>query len=187
MRGLIAGSALAAAVVLGACSSDKATGPTTASALAADDYAFVMFGSPAMALQGTLGPQGNRPFDGTCAGPRFPEALQLTDDQKAQIQALRDAFKAAHQDQLDALRAIFERARDARQAGATRDEVRAILEEGRAIHDALRADVEALHTAIVGVLTAEQRAWLEANRLPRPNGPGGREGPGPRHGRPPQG
>jgi hypothetical protein len=156
-------SAVAAAgLVLAACS-DSPTQPSGNE----DDYSLVMFGQPGSALEGTLGPQHGRPFDGRSGFPRLPESLAISAEQKAEIAALREAFRAAHQDELDAMRAIFEEAKAAREDGASREDVRAILEEGREIGEGLRADVQALHTAILGVLTDEQREWLESHR-PRP-------------------
>lgn len=178
MRRMLVGAVAAAGLVLAACS-DSATQPSGS----ADDYSLVMFGGSGSALEGTMGPQGPRPFDGRSGVPHLPDSLALTADQQAQIKALRDAFIAAHQTQIDALHAIFEEAHTARENGATRDEVRAILEGGRTIGEALRPDVEALHTAIQNVLTAEQKAWLESHRrqppegLGRGRGPGGRGGP----------
>jgi Spy/CpxP family protein refolding chaperone len=166
------GTVAAAGLVLVACS-DSPTQPSENE----DDYSLVMFGQSGSALEGTLGPQGGRPFDGRSGAPRLPEALALSDEQRTEIEALREAFKADHQTELDAMRAIFEEARDAREGGASRDEVRAILEEGRTIGQGLREEVHALHEAILGVLTDEQREWLESHR-PRP--PRGLDAQGPR-------
>ncbi|HKS05016.1 MAG TPA: Spy/CpxP family protein refolding chaperone [Gemmatimonadaceae bacterium] len=158
-------SALATALALGAC--DSATDPATSAAIN-DDYALVMFGMPGAALESTLGPQTDaRPFDGRRGWPRLPDELALTDEQRAEIQALREAFRTEHQEDLEALRAVFVEARTAREGGATREEVRAILEGGREIAVSLRDDVFALHEAIKSVFTDEQLAWIIANR-PRP-------------------
>lgn len=159
--------ALALTFAVTACS-ESPTG--TSSALGAEDYALVMFGQDGAALEGTLGTQpGDRPFDGRTGGwARLPEGLQLTEEQRAEMLALRVAFRAEHAEELDALRAIFQEARAARQAGASRIEVRAILAEGRPIVEALRPFVRALHEALRAVLTDEQRAWLAANRPVRP-------------------
>jgi Spy/CpxP family protein refolding chaperone len=110
----------------------------------------------------------------------LPDSLALTDEQIAAMRALREAFRAEHQDELAALRAIFEAARAARLAGATREEVHAILLDARPIVEALRADVQALHEALRAVLTDAQREWLAANRPPHvPNMPHRRRmGPG---------
>jgi Spy/CpxP family protein refolding chaperone len=162
---------LVAALTLGACD-DAATAPTAA--VMDDDYALVMFGESGSALEGTMGPQhGPRPFDGRSGIPPLPPELALTDEQKAEILALREAFRAEHEAELEALKAIFEEARAARQAGATRLEVRAILIEGRLIAQALRPAVWELHLAIRDVLTEEQKAWIlehRPRRFPPPVG-----------------
>jgi Spy/CpxP family protein refolding chaperone len=94
--------------------------------------------------------------------------LQLTAEQRAEIAALRAAFKTANQADLDAMRAVFEQARAAREGGATREEVRAILETGRPIGERLRTNVFALDAAIMNVLTPAQREFLRRNRPPAP-------------------
>jgi Spy/CpxP family protein refolding chaperone len=169
----LAHAAAAAALVIAACS-DSGTNPAPADE---DDYALVMFGAPGSALENTLGPQHGRPFDGRTGFRRLPDELALTDEQKEAIAALRAEFAETHADELEALRAVFEEAREAREDGATREEVRAILEEGRPIGEALREDVRELHEAIFAVLTDEQREWLEAHRPPHPRQLGPRRGP----------
>jgi hypothetical protein len=125
----------------------------------------MMFGEAGSALQGTMGPQdGPRPFDGRTCWPSLPEELQLTEEQLTAIQDLRLAFRAEHEDELEALKAVFMEARAARAAGATREEVRAILVGGKEIAMGLRLDVIDLHIAIWGVLTDEQKAWLIEHR-----------------------
>lgn len=163
--------ALAATVALTACELTP-TGP--ASAQLNDDYSLVIFGDAGAALEGTMGPQdGPRPFDGRSLRQPLPDSLALSTTQVAAITALREAFKTEHAADLAALKDIFAEARAARQDGATQEEVRAILAEGRPIHEALRPDVIALHEAIRAVFTDAQRAWLAANRplRPRPMGP----------------
>jgi Spy/CpxP family protein refolding chaperone len=154
--------ALIAAVALGvaACESNPAD-PSTLDA----DYALVLFGNAGGALETTLGPQGPHAFDGRSRGPsRLPAELALTSQQITQIRALRDAFQAANASKLAALKGVMEKAKAARGAGKTREELRAILVEARPIAESLRAAVEALHDSIEAVLTADQRAWLDEHR-----------------------
>jgi Spy/CpxP family protein refolding chaperone len=166
LRKVIAPAVLALSLGLAACDS-----PTATQSVSSDDFALVMFGEPGSSLEGTMGPQaGPMPFDGRSGFPPLPDSLKLTQAQKDSIAVLRAAFRAAHAPQLDSLKAIFEAARAARQSGATREEVRAILVTGRPIAEALRPDVVALHQAVRAVLTDAQRAWLEAHR-PRRLGP----------------
>lgn len=158
--------ALALTFAVAACG-EAPTG--TSAELESGDYALVMFGEEGAALEGTMGAQsGERPFDGRTGWARLPDSLQLTDEQRAEMHALREAFRLEHAEALDALREIFQEARAARRAGASRREIRAILAEGRTIVEALRPDVRALHEALRAVLTDAQRAWLAANRPGRP-------------------
>jgi Spy/CpxP family protein refolding chaperone len=161
---------LAAALLVAACDSGP-TSPPSAAALS-DDYALTMFGEIGTALEGTMGTQPTfRPFDGRSAFRHFPDSIALTDEQRAEMLALRQAFRAEYEDELNALRAIFLEARAARLNGATREEVRAILEQGREIAEVLRPALAALHEALWEVLTPEQQAWLIAhrpNRFPPP-------------------
>lgn len=159
-------SSLMAAFVLAACTES----PTAATALT-DDYALVMFGDAGAALEGTMGPQDSAPFDGRTERPIFPDSLRLTDEQRAEMLALRMAFRAEHEPQLDSLRMIFQQARLAHLDGASREELRAILATARPIAEALRPEVRALHVALRAVLTDAQRAWLDAHRPPRRFGP----------------
>ena len=161
---------LAATLLLGAC--DML--PTGSNEVAlAEDYALVMFGESGASLEGTLGPQSPRhATDGRSGRAPLPDSLALTQAQKDSIDVLKAAFKTANAESLAQLKAIFDEAKAARQAGKTRDEVHAILAKARPIRDALKPAVEALHTAIRAVFTPAQRAWLEANRPPMPGGLG---------------
>ena len=160
----------AATLLLGACD----LLPTGNDQVAlAEDYALVMFGEPGASLEGTLGPQApQHATDGRSGRAPLPDSLALTQAQKDSIDVLKAAFKAANAESLAQLKAIFDEAKAARQAGKTRDEVHAILATARPIRDALKPAVEALHAAIRAVFTPAQRAWLEANRPPMPGGLG---------------
>lgn len=151
---------LAAALVVGACAESP-----TAAVSSPDDYALVVFGETGSALEGTMGDQpASRPFDGRSGRRGFPPGLELSEEQIAEMRALRQAFRSEHAETLDALRAIFEEARAAHQAGATREEVRAILETARPLVEQLRPHVRALHDALRAVLTDAQREWLDSRR-----------------------
>jgi Spy/CpxP family protein refolding chaperone len=103
-------------------------------------------------------------------------ADSLTDAQKVQVKALADAFTKAHSAQLDSLRTIMELARAAREAGKTPDEVRAIMETGKPISDALAPARKAFSDSVSALLTPAQ---LAAGCIPpAPGGPppGGRRG-----------
>jgi len=130
--------------------------------------ALAMTATTAWAQRGPGGP-------GRMGGPP-PECRQgadsLTDAQKAQVRTLSDAFVAAHKVQLDSLRAIMEAAREARQAGKTQDEIRAIMDQGRAINNELLPARKEFHDAVVKLLSAQQVA--DGCIPPAPGGPPGR-------------
>lgn len=164
--------ALAATLVLAACDQGT-TAPATAQV--DDDYALVMFGEVGSSLEGTMGPQPARgPFDGRTFRREFPDSIKLSQTQIDSIAALRLTFRTAHAAQIDSLQAVFQAARTARQAGATREEVRAILETGRSLAIAIRVDLVDLHYAVWQVFTPAQRAWIVAHRprrMPSPMAP----------------
>ena len=110
------------------------------------------------------------------AGAAFPDSLKLTATQLAKIKALRDAFYTNNKTDLDALHAIHTQVEAARKAGKSRDEIKALLQSGKAIADRLQPKLEALRTSSAAVLTALQKAWIEAHK---PAGvPAGWVGPG---------
>ena len=151
--------ALVATLVLAAC--DQAS-TEPAATQTDEDYALVMFGEAGSSLEGTMGSQpATRPFDGRTFRRPFPDS----------IAALRAAFRAAHAAQIDSLKAIFEQARAAKEAGATREEIRAILATGRPLATALRVDVVDLHYAVWQVYTPAQKAWIVSHRPRRPPTP----------------
>ena len=111
-----------------------------------------------------------------------PTVSGLTDAQKAQVKSLTTTFRQANQADLTTVRQAFEQARQARQGGATGDQVQAILAGAQpararlaAAHQKLAADVQALLTP------AQKSSACFAPGLRR--GPG-RFGPGFRRGAP---
>jgi Spy/CpxP family protein refolding chaperone len=83
---------------------------------------------------------------------------RLTEAQKTQITALIAAFQTANEADLDAVKAVFEEARAARQSGATREQIAAILQKARAPMERIRAAQQKLDADIRALLTPEQRA-----------------------------
>ena len=143
-------------LAVGACSEDP-TSPTDGFALL-DDAAELSFSSSFV----------------TDPGSRFlahlhrlPDNLKLTVAQEAQIKSLVEQFLAATRADHEALAAILKQAHEAARAGKSRDEVRAILEQGIPIRDRLQAAEAQLRTSVLAVLTPAQKAWLEAHQ-PRP-------------------
>ncbi|MEA3245426.1 MAG: Spy/CpxP family protein refolding chaperone [Gemmatimonadota bacterium] len=172
----------AGALVFAACDRAPTTPDQLQASLDAVDPVVVTFGATQGLPGGPFGDRngppfmGGMPFGGAPAaaadargpGAPLPDSLRLTEAQKAQIQALVAAFVAANAADLATMKAAHDAARDAIKAGATRDEVRAILEAAKPAADRVRAAAEALRTAIAAVLTPAQRAWIDAHKPDRP-------------------
>jgi Spy/CpxP family protein refolding chaperone len=90
--------------------------------------------------------------------PPTPRPCALTDAQRTEISALRAAFEESNAADIALLRSVHQRAHAAREAGASREAVVAILAEGREAVERLRAARIALHAATQAVLTPEQQA-----------------------------
>jgi hypothetical protein len=142
-----------AALVLAACSND-ATSPSDlfTNLDEVTDLAFSasFAGDPSANFLGPLN--------------RLPENLKLSADQQTKIKALVDAFLAATKADHDALAAIRQKASDAAKAGKTKAEVDAILATGAPIRERLLKAEEKLRADIYALLTADQKAWLDANK-----------------------
>jgi hypothetical protein len=89
--------------------------------------------------------------------PPPPKPCALSEAQRTEISGLRAAFEQDNAADIAVVRSVHDRARAAHQSGATREEVAAILAEGRAAVQRLRAGREALGVAVQDVLTAQQR------------------------------
>jgi len=90
----------------------------------------------------------------------LPASLALTDRQKAQIRALRQAHADAIAADLAALQRINDEARAARAAGKSVAEVERILAQAKPIIERLANGERRLAAAIEDVFTPEQRRWL---------------------------
>jgi len=134
---------------------------TSTTAPQADDNAVLAFNTQNLLDSAAAVPRGPA-FDN---GPRgIPDSLRLTGAQIAAINALHDAFAAAHTAQLNQLKAIHDEALAAIKAGKTREEVRTILEKSKPIIESMKADFEALRTAIAAILTPAQKAWAATHQ-----------------------
>jgi len=80
----------------------------------------------------------------------------LTPEQRAQISGLLAAFQDANQADLDAVKAAFEAARTAERNGASREQIRAILDQARPAMERLRNAQIQLAVSIAAVLTPAQ-------------------------------
>jgi Spy/CpxP family protein refolding chaperone len=90
----------------------------------------------------------------------FPDTLKLTAEQKARIQALHEAYQAANQADLAALRAIKVEAEAAIKAGKSREQVRAILARADPIMARLATAMAKLQRDIWAIYTPGQQAWI---------------------------
>lgn len=103
-------------------------------------------------------------------GPNGPP--QLTEEQVAQIRALKQAFQESVADELAAIKAAHEAARAAKQSGASEAEIRAILDGVKDEMAAVRAAEKKLHEDIMALLTPAQREnWCVVRRHVAPGGP----------------
>ncbi len=116
---------------------------------------------------------GTAPRDGATSGARqdriearhqnmkdhagaLAERLNLTDQQKQQIKALRDRFRDAHSSQLTELKNLRGQMRQARQSG-DKDAAQRLRDDMKQKMQSLQADRKQLQSQISQVLTEEQR------------------------------
>ena len=97
----------------------------------------------------------------------LPDEIALSDAQRAQIRGYVEGFMSATKSDREALQAILKQARDAVQAGKSREEVAAIMRQGAPMRDRIHAAEKKLVADIQSVLTAEQKAWIASHRPPR--------------------
>jgi Spy/CpxP family protein refolding chaperone len=96
----------------------------------------------------------------------------LTEEQIAKIRALKEAFQEAIADEMAAIKAAHQEAREAHQAGASAEEIRAILASVKDEMEAVRQAEQRLMDAILDVLTPEQRArWCIVRQHVAPGRP----------------
>jgi Spy/CpxP family protein refolding chaperone len=140
---------LLAAVAIGACN-EQSTAPAT-DTLLLDDAALLAFSAMDMADPGSH-------FIARLNS--LPDSIRLSSEQRTQIRALVEAFVQATRADIEALNAIHQEARAARQAGKTEAEIRAIFAKGDAIRTRLHAAEAKLRSDIEAVLTPAQKSWL---------------------------
>src|SRR5688500_9182345 len=131
---------------------------TISTAVALALGATLAFAGPGEGKRGFHGKKGN---GGEAHIARLAEKLNLTDAQKAQLEEQRTNFRAAHEARLDTYRDTMKQYRDARKANDTAraDALKQTLEIQKGEIQQLR---KAQHDAMLSILTAEQRAQLEA-------------------------
>ncbi len=90
-----------------------------------------------------------------------PATVRLTDEQAKQIRALQEQFMAAVKSDLESIRSIVAEAKQAREAGQSREDVAKILERAADPQRRVREAERKLQESIIALLTAEQRErWL---------------------------
>ncbi|HSM03503.1 MAG TPA: Spy/CpxP family protein refolding chaperone [Longimicrobiales bacterium] len=144
----------------------------------------------ALTAQGRMGPGPRGPDQTAAAALRLADELELTEEQRSALEALRgeslEALEAWEQETLEARQEMRARMRtaprdDAEQREALRAEMRERMET---LRDRRAALTDPLRTRLEEILTAEQRETLRSElRTRRPGARnGGRRGP-PRAGR----
>lgn len=156
--------ALAATLLLAACDDggDATTAPTGgATALAAQNSATMDTARTLVTpTAATVRDTGRVVADGEFGAWPFPASLALTEAQKTQIRALRATYQQAVRADSLAAQVIYDEARAARAAGATREAVNAILEKARPLQEKQEAAFQALTQQVEQVFTEAQRTWL---------------------------
>lgn len=142
---------LTVALTAGACAGDAIAPDNDDSRATLDAMAELAYGAT------SVGDPGDRFMERLA---KLPPELALSAAQAAQIDALIAAFLTATAADRAALAAIMEQAIAAREAGATREEVRAIFATGAELRTRLRDAERALRADVLAVLTPAQRAAL---------------------------
>lgn len=153
MRKTFLGVAALGLIALGACSTD----PVAPNDLLLEETIGELVPDYAISSAAVMDGAG-------IGGARLPDSLQLTADQKAAIAELHDAFKKAHQDEVETLRNIEKQIHDIRRNGGSREQVQALIEQARPILQGLADDFAKLQEAVWAIYTPEQRAWIESHK-----------------------
>lgn len=87
-------------------------------------------------------------------------ALDLTDDQKAQIKTLMESHRTANEPNREEMKSLMMKRRE----GTFTDADKARMEE---LHQSMKASADQLRTTVLGLLTPEQTQKLEQMKLER--------------------
>ena len=109
---------------------------------------------------GPGGPGGPREFGPF--GP-FGRELNLTDDQKTQIKNIQDNFRDSNKALFDQMRTLHENQADPLNSNFDEAAVRSAAEARAKIQVELEVSHAKMMSQILGVLTAEQKAQLQAH------------------------
>lgn len=131
---------LCTTAIVAACS-DSATAPAPAVEAELEELMFDVSAQPNDAAAA----QDRRD---TPRGARTRERPRLTEEQKQCIQDAIADFREANKALIEQLQEIHQKAREAKAAGASREEIARILEQAKPLLERLRAAHEALHKAI---------------------------------------
>jgi Spy/CpxP family protein refolding chaperone len=138
--------ALCALVVIAACGdAPLATGPSVDNPVAAEPF------------------RHKRTYERHSLDVRLPPALKLSEAQLDSIEVLRKTFRKQYASEVEIRRMVLDQARAARENGASREEVRAILRGYRDTSVALRRGTVQLNKDIFDVLTPAQRQFILQN------------------------
>ncbi|MBL7987494.1 MAG: Spy/CpxP family protein refolding chaperone [Chlorobi bacterium] len=97
---------------------------------------------------------------------KMAEKLNLTEQQKTQIKALRDNFKKEHEAQLSEMKSLHEQMRGLKGSGDT-EQAKQLREKMKTAKQALQTDREKLQQQISALLTPEQRQQFEQHKAER--------------------
>lgn len=100
------------------------------------------------------------------AAKHMGQKLNLTDQQKQQIKALREQFRNANSATLDEIKALRDQMREALKS-KDKEAAKALREQLKAKMEALKPAREQLHQQIGALLTPEQREMVEKMKAER--------------------
>lgn len=108
-------------------------------------------------------PERRMPPEGRGGGlhPRMLEWLNLTDEQKQQIEAIHQSSREASKENFDKMRGFDEQLREAVEGDFNEAQARAILSEKAQVQIELELNRLRSDAQILKILTAEQKAQLE--------------------------
>ncbi len=114
------------------------------------------------------GPPPGNGFHGGPGGPRdgfgpFGRELNLTEDQKAQIKKINDSFRESDKALMDQMRTLHQNEPDPMSGTFDEAAVRAAAEARAKIQVELEVSHAKMMSQIASVLTAEQKAQLQAH------------------------
>ena len=120
-------------------------------------------GPPPPGGMGMRGPGGPGPRQGFGPFGPFTRELNLTDDQRAQVQKIQESFRESDRALLDQLRTLHENQGDPLAGEFNEGAVRSAAEARAKIQVELEVAHARMMSQMLAVLTTEQRAQLKAH------------------------